>query len=31
VVDGQTCLFIERNVTMGGVPMQRTILKPVKE
>jgi hypothetical protein len=31
VVDGQSYLFIERNVPMGGVPMQRTILKPVKE
>lgn len=31
VVDGQSFLFIERNVPMGGVPLQRTILKPVKE
>ncbi|TMU85186.1 hypothetical protein FGG79_15010 [Bacillus sp. BHET2] len=31
IVDGQTYLFIERNVSMGGVPMQRTILKPVKK
>lgn len=30
VVDGKVYLFIERNVSMGGVPMQRTILKPVK-
>ncbi len=30
-VDGQTYLFIERNVSMGGVPLQRTILKPVKK
>jgi hypothetical protein len=31
VVDGQPYLFIERNVSMGGVPLQRTILKPVKK
>ena len=29
-IDGNTYMFIERNVTMGGVPLQRTILKPVK-
>lgn len=29
-IDGKTYMFIERNVTMGGVPLQRTILKPVK-
>ncbi len=28
-IDGKTYMFIERNVTMGGVPLQRTILKPV--
>lgn len=27
VIDGRKYLFIERNVSMGGVPMQRTILK----
>ncbi|MDZ5713514.1 hypothetical protein [Jeotgalibacillus haloalkalitolerans] len=26
-IDGRDYLFIERNVSMGGVPMQRTILK----
>ncbi|MCR8849798.1 hypothetical protein NQ095_15370 [Rossellomorea sp. SC111] len=30
VIDGRPYLFIERNVSMGGVPLQRTILKPVK-
>lgn len=30
VIDGQTYIFIERNVPMGGVPLQRTILKPEK-
>ncbi|MGM0854858.1 MAG: hypothetical protein ACQEWI_19975 [Bacillota bacterium] len=29
IVDGRTYLFIERNVSMGGVPLQRTILKPI--
>ncbi|EDL65628.1 hypothetical protein [Bacillus sp. SG-1] len=28
VIDGKSYLFIERNVSMGGVPLQRTILKP---
>ncbi|WP_456272546.1 hypothetical protein [Bacillus sp. AK031] len=28
LIDGKTYLFIERNVSMGGVPLQRTILKP---
>mgnify|MGYP005831967419 CR=1 FL=1 len=28
VIDGKRYLFIERNVSMGGVPLQRTILKP---
>jgi hypothetical protein len=31
IVDGLPYLFIERNVSMGGVPLQRTILKPVKK
>ncbi|NMH69268.1 hypothetical protein HF072_10830 [Bacillus sp. RO3] len=31
IVDGKTYLFIERNVSMGGVPLQRTILKPVNK
>lgn len=26
-IDGKEYLFIERNVSMGGVPVQRTILK----
>lgn len=30
-VDGRPYLFIERNVSMGGVPLQRTILKPVRK
>jgi hypothetical protein len=30
IIDGKRYLFIERNVSMGGVPMQRTILKPEK-
>lgn len=29
-IDGKKYLFIERNVSMGGVPMQRAILKPEK-
>ncbi|MGM0845138.1 MAG: hypothetical protein ACQEUT_09185 [Bacillota bacterium] len=29
-IDGKTYLFIERNVSMGGAPLQRTILKPEK-
>jgi hypothetical protein len=29
LIDGRSYLFIERNVSMGGVPLQRTILKPV--
>ncbi|WP_064094012.1 hypothetical protein [Rossellomorea aquimaris] len=31
LIDGKPFLFIERNVSMGGVPLQRTILKPVKK
>jgi hypothetical protein len=31
IIDGQTYFFIERNVSMGGVPLQRTILKPEKD
>ncbi|WLR42490.1 hypothetical protein LC087_17610 [Bacillus carboniphilus] len=27
LIDGKTYLFIERNVSMGNVPLQRTILK----
>ncbi|MGN7177233.1 hypothetical protein BK139_14060 [Paenibacillus sp. FSL R5-0490] len=30
IIDGRTYIFIERNVSMGGVPLQRTILKPEK-
>ncbi len=30
IIDGKPYTFIERNVSMGGVPLQRTILKPVK-
>ena len=30
IIDGKTYIFIERNVSMGGVPLQRTILKPEK-
>ncbi|WP_261131496.1 hypothetical protein [Bacillus sp. Marseille-Q3570] len=28
-IDGRSYIFIERNVSMGGVPLQRTILKPM--
>jgi hypothetical protein len=31
IIDGKPYLFIERTVSMGGVPMQRTILKPIKK
>ncbi|WRP07753.1 hypothetical protein U9J35_06170 [Rossellomorea aquimaris] len=31
IVDGRTYLFIERNISMGGVPLQRTILKPIRK
>ncbi|WP_202409589.1 MULTISPECIES: hypothetical protein [Halobacillus] len=27
-INGSRYVFIERNVSMGGVPLQRTILKP---
>lgn len=27
IIDGENYLFYERNVSMGGVPLQRTILK----
>ncbi|MGP4041045.1 hypothetical protein ACTWP4_14275 [Gracilibacillus sp. D59] len=27
-IDGKNYMFIERNISMGGVPLQRTILKP---
>lgn len=30
-INGKPYVFIERNVPMGGVPLQRTILKPVKK
>ncbi|TYR73688.1 hypothetical protein FZC79_17590 [Rossellomorea vietnamensis] len=28
IIDGKKYIFLERNVSMGGVPLQRTILKP---
>ncbi|MEL3972733.1 hypothetical protein AAEO50_10615 [Rossellomorea oryzaecorticis] len=31
IIDGESYLFIERTVNMGGVPMQRTILQPIKK
>jgi hypothetical protein len=31
VIDGELYVFVERNVSMGGLPMQRTILKPIKK
>lgn len=30
IIDGSSYNFIERNISMGGVPLQRTILKPKK-
>lgn len=30
LIDGSRYIFIERNFPIGGVPMQRTILKPDK-
>jgi hypothetical protein len=30
IIDGRSYTFIERNISMGGVPLQRTILKPGK-
>ncbi|SFL35951.1 hypothetical protein SAMN04487943_101150 [Gracilibacillus orientalis] len=30
IIDGKKYMFIERNVSMGGVPLQRTILQPEK-
>lgn len=30
VIDGKTYLFLERTVSVGGVPMQQTILKRQK-
>ncbi|WP_339146803.1 MULTISPECIES: hypothetical protein [unclassified Sutcliffiella] len=30
IIDGRAYIFIERNVAMGGIPVQRTILKPEK-
>lgn len=29
IVDGKEYHFIERNINIGGAPLQRTILKPV--
>ncbi|WP_270180765.1 hypothetical protein [Alkalihalobacillus sp. CinArs1] len=29
-IDGKEYVFIERNVSIGGVPLQRTILKPAR-
>lgn len=31
IINGKPYLFIERNINMGGVPMQRTILQPIKK
>ncbi|GAA0415974.1 MAG: hypothetical protein ACQEWU_07205 [Bacillota bacterium] len=28
IIDGRSYIFIERNVSMGGIPLQRTTLKP---
>lgn len=30
IVDGRSYFFVEKNISMGGVPLQRTILKPEK-
>lgn len=30
IIDGRAYIFLERNISMGGVPVQRTILKPEK-
>ncbi|WP_138416569.1 hypothetical protein [Aquibacillus sediminis] len=30
IIDGKRYLMLERNISMGGVPMQRTILKPIE-
>ncbi|CAG9620654.1 hypothetical protein [Sutcliffiella rhizosphaerae] len=30
IIDDRSYIFIERNVSMGGFPVQRTILKPEK-
>ncbi|PBB05603.1 hypothetical protein CKW00_08125 [Salimicrobium humidisoli] len=30
IIDGRSYVFMEQNVSMGGVPLQRTILKPKK-
>ncbi|MEN2766833.1 hypothetical protein [Ornithinibacillus xuwenensis] len=29
IIDGKKYMFTERNVSMGGVPLQRTVLQPV--
>ena len=31
IIDGKTYVFIERNVVMGGAPLQKTILKPKRD
>lgn len=28
IIDGHSYIFIERNISIVGVPLQRTILKP---
>lgn len=30
LIEGKKYLFLERNVNVGGVPVRRTILQPVK-
>ncbi|MFD2923232.1 hypothetical protein [Halobacillus naozhouensis] len=30
LIDGQVYVFVESNISMGGAPLQRTILKPEK-
>ncbi len=31
IIDGRPYIFVEKNVSMGGAPLQRTILKPNKD
>ncbi|TLS35221.1 hypothetical protein [Pseudalkalibacillus caeni] len=31
LIDGKTYIFMDRNVSMGGAPLQRTVLKPLKK
>ncbi|MDQ0484585.1 hypothetical protein [Guptibacillus hwajinpoensis] len=31
LIDDKPYAFIERNISMGGVPLQRTILKPISK